>query len=48
MPPLEYCRTQHPFDRFKNLSAYAARAFERPSFARVQAELAPYLAKYAS
>ncbi len=48
IPSLGYCRMLHPFDRWKNLSAYAARAFERPSFARVQAELAPYLQARAS
>lgn len=44
LPSLGYCRMLHPFDRWKNLSAYAARGFERPSFVKVQAELAPYLA----
>jgi len=44
-PSLGYCRMLHPFDRWKHLSAYASRVFERPSFLAVQAELAPYLAK---
>jgi glutathione S-transferase len=45
IPPLAYCRTLHPFDRWKNLSAYANRAFERPSFAQVQQDLAAYVGK---
>jgi glutathione S-transferase len=45
IPPLHYCRTLHPFDRWKHLTAYANRAVERPSFARVQQELSAYLAK---
>ena len=48
IPSLGYFRMLHPFDRWKNLSAYAARAFERPSYAKVQAELAPYLEARAS
>jgi glutathione S-transferase len=45
VPSLGYCRMLHPFDRYRHLTAYANRAFERPSYARVQRELAPYLAK---
>ncbi|HWU87052.1 MAG TPA: glutathione S-transferase family protein, partial [Kofleriaceae bacterium] len=45
VPSLGYSRRLHPFDRWKNLTAYANRAFERPSFQKVAAELAPYLAK---
>jgi glutathione S-transferase len=45
IPPLGYCRTLHPFDRWKHLTAYAGRALERPSVLRVHEELAPYLAK---
>lgn len=45
VPPLGYARMLHPFDKYKNLSAYFARAAERPSVAKVHAELAPYLAK---
>lgn len=45
IPCLGYCRMIHPFERWKNLSAYANRAFERPSFIKVREELAPYLAK---
>ena len=44
-PAIGYCRTLHPFDRWKHLTAYAGRMFERPSFLAVQAELAPYLAR---
>ena len=43
LPGLGYCRTLHPFDRWKNLSAYANRGFERPSFVKTMAELSPYL-----
>lgn len=42
-PALAYCRMVHPFDGFKHLSAYSHRLAERPSFARVQKEAAPYL-----
>jgi len=44
IPPLTYCRTLHPFDRWKHVTAYANRASERPSVARVQQELAAFLA----
>lgn len=44
LPGLSYSRTLHPFERWKNLSAYANRAFERPSFTKMEAELLPYLA----
>ncbi len=43
IPALGYARLVHPFDRHRHLSAYARRAFERPSFQQVAAELAPYL-----
>ena len=45
VPSLGYARMLHPFDRWKNLTSYANRTFERPSFLKVAAELAPYLAK---
>lgn len=45
IPSLGYARMLHPFDRWKNLSAYANRAFERPSFLKVREDLAPYLEK---
>jgi glutathione S-transferase len=45
IPSLGYARTVHPFDRWRNLTSYAGRAFERPSFRKVADELAPYLAK---
>jgi glutathione S-transferase len=45
IPSLGYCRMLHPFDRWKHLSAYAARGFERPSYRKVAEELAPYLEK---
>jgi glutathione S-transferase len=44
LPPLGYCRMLHPFERWKHLSAYAARGFERASWRAVMEELAPYLA----
>ncbi len=44
-PCLSYLRMVHPFTEYKHLSAYAARLTERPSFARVLAEAAPYMAK---
>jgi glutathione S-transferase len=47
IPPLGYARELHPFDKHKNIAAYAARAFERPSVKKVHEELAPYLAKSA-
>jgi len=37
----------HPFDKFKNLTAYYERARSRPSVARVQRELAAFEAKSA-
>jgi glutathione S-transferase len=48
IPVLGYCRQLHPFDRWKNLTAYAGRGFERPSYRKVAEELAPYLAARAS
>jgi glutathione S-transferase len=42
---LAYLRTVYPYEQHKHLSAYAARLVERPSFARVLREAAPYLAK---
>lgn len=45
IPPLQYSRTLHPFDRWKHLTAYANRAVERPSVAQVQQGLAAYVAK---
>jgi glutathione S-transferase len=45
IPSLGYCRMLHPFERWKHLSAYAARGFERPSYRKVAEELAPYLEK---
>lgn len=38
----------HPFDKYKNLTAYYERARSRPSVARVQRELAALVAKAAS
>jgi glutathione S-transferase len=47
-PSLAYCRTLHPFDRWKHLTAYAARVFERPSYLAVQAEVAQLAARTAA
>jgi glutathione S-transferase len=47
-PALAYCRMVHPFDAHKNLSAYASRLFERPSFAKVHKEAEPFLAAFGS
>jgi glutathione S-transferase len=47
IPALRYARELHPFDRHKHVTAYFARAFERPSVKRVFDELAPHLAKSA-
>lgn len=44
-PALGYARMVMPFDRHKNLAAYFGRLAERPAFARVLQEAAPYLAK---
>lgn len=46
-PPLAYARMVYPFESYKNLTAYVGRLVERPSFARVLAEAAPYLARFA-
>jgi glutathione S-transferase len=45
VPSLHYCRQLHPFDKHKHLLAYANRAAERPSFIKVQNEVAAYGAK---
>jgi glutathione S-transferase len=44
-PALNYIRMVQPFDQLKNLTAYANRLAERPSFAKVMKEAQPYLAK---
>lgn len=44
-PALGYLRKVRPFASFANLTAYARRVFERPSFRRVLEEAEPYLAK---
>jgi glutathione S-transferase len=44
-PCLAYLRMLHPYEQHKNLSAYAARLMERPSFVKVQQEAAPFMAK---
>jgi glutathione S-transferase len=45
LPALGYCQMIHPFDRWKNLTAYLRRGLERPSYQHVRAEAAPYLAE---
>ena len=47
IPPLRYARELHPFDRYKHVAAYFARALERPSVKGVFDEVAPHLAKSA-
>jgi glutathione S-transferase len=44
-PALGYARMVHPLDQHRNLAAYVGRLSERPSFARVLADVAPILAK---
>ena len=46
-PALGYLRMVRPFDAYKNVTAYAHRLFERPSFAKVLKEAEPYLAMFA-
>ncbi|HEY5927945.1 MAG TPA: glutathione S-transferase family protein [Kofleriaceae bacterium] len=48
IPPLANHRDAHPLDRWKHLSAYVDRAFDRPSVARVRREHAAYMTKAAS
>ena len=43
IPPLGFARIVHPFDRWKHLSAYYARALERPSVQNVLEESRPYM-----
>ena len=47
IPALRYATQLHPFDKWRHLSAYFARASERPSVREVYDELAPHLAKSA-
>ena len=42
-PPLFYLKQLHPFDKFANVKAYAARALERPAYLKVMAEAMPIL-----
>jgi glutathione S-transferase len=42
-PPLFYAKNILPFDDFKNLSSYAGRVMERPSFQRALKEAMPIL-----
>jgi glutathione S-transferase len=44
-PPLGYLRQFYPFEKHTNLKSYFGRLAERPSYAKVMAEAAPYLAK---
>ncbi|MBL8722042.1 MAG: glutathione S-transferase family protein [Myxococcales bacterium] len=43
-PTLGYLRRVKPFTAHKNLVSYAGRLFERPSYQKVAADAAPYLA----
>jgi glutathione S-transferase len=47
-PVLNYLRMLHPFEQYKHLTAYAGRVTERPSFGKVMAEAAPYMAAMAA
>ena len=47
IPPLRYAREHHAFERHKHVTAYFARAVERPSVKGVFDEIAPHLAKSA-
>ncbi len=42
-PPLFYLKNLHPFEKFTNVTAYAARALERPAYLKVVAEAMPIL-----
>jgi len=44
-PALGYLRMVYPYDKFKNIVSYMGRLAERPSYARVMKEAAPYLQK---
>jgi glutathione S-transferase len=47
IPSLRYARELHPFDKYKHVTSYFARAWEHASVKRVFEELAPHLAKAA-
>jgi glutathione S-transferase len=47
IPGLRYARELHPFERHKHVTAYFARAMERPSVKGLFDELAPHFAKSA-
>lgn len=47
VPALRYARELHPFDRYRHVAAYFARALERPSVKGVFDDIAPHLAKSA-
>lgn len=42
-PVLFYLQNLHPYNPFKNITSYFNRLRERPSFAKVLAEVAPFL-----
>jgi glutathione S-transferase len=44
-PCFAYLRMVHPYAGYKHLTAYLGRLTERPSFARVLEEAAPFIAK---
>lgn len=44
-PCLFYCRNVHPYESHKNVTAYAGRLLERPSFQKVVKEAEPILAQ---
>lgn len=44
-PGLRYCAMVHPFESHKNLTAYWKRLIDRPSYTKITAGAAPFLAK---
>lgn len=44
-PALAYARKIHPYEQFTNLTAYAARIHERPSWQRVWQEAKPHFVR---
>jgi glutathione S-transferase len=45
-PALNYGKMVYPYEQYKNLTAYAGRLAERPSFARAWAEALPLMAHF--
>lgn len=47
-PALGYLQMMHPFTQYTNMVRYFSRLRERPSYARVLQEAAPYMARFQS